>query len=134
MAKKKSEKRAINVSCETPFGSYFDFSIETLQKWLHTYIGPLKRDLSFEEIDNATFRVEYEHGYYDSVETKMYMDTFRMETDQEFEDRLTKEADAAKRNSETAKKAAETKKRNEEARELAEFKRLTEKFKGKKID
>lgn len=79
-------------------------------------------------VENITFTGGYEHGYYDSVESTLNIDGFRLETDAEESIREEKEAIAAYE----AKVAAEAKARkaeeDREKRDIAEYQRLKAKF------
>lgn len=71
--------------------------------------------------------IDTSHSYYDSIETKIYIRYTRLETDEEYESRLAKEAEAK----EIAKKQKEQAKKEKQDKERKEYERLKKKFEGK---
>lgn len=79
--------------------------------------------------------VEFEisYGYYDEVELEAYVHAKRYETDDEYENRLAKEAAKRLRDAESSKANKIKAKLEKEKKEREEFARLTKLFTGVEI-
>ena len=103
-----------------------DPSYEHSLKEFFQKLGSLYHSIPEKERDKAAISFDYSHGYYDGVELSMSISYERDETDEEYKERLEKNALQAAKDREAAKKRLAQK--NTEDWKM--YERLKAKFEG----
>lgn len=121
MTKQKIELR------ENAYAYRFDryhLTIDNLEKTIDFFLtqNPLF------SAENIYFSIDYSHGYYDDIDIETYINAWRFETDEEYHNRLEKEAERERKRKESDKKNRAEAKAKRDAKDLVEYERLKKKF------
>jgi len=85
-------------------------------------------------IENLFIASDYEHSYYDSIESSVILRGFSFETDEEYALRMEQEAAKKKRDAENARKSREKAKETQALKDKQEYARLKKQFEGVEVD
>lgn len=85
-------------------------------------------------VENVSIESDYEHSYYDSIESSVILRGFSFETDEEYALRMEQEAAKKKRDAENAKKSRVKAKQTQTLKDKQEYARLKKQFEGVEVD
>lgn len=131
MAKKKTEKQTIYKRESLNYHFNYDhFKANDVEFAVASFI---ERHPLFKHED-VWMEIGYSHSYYDSIEIEVSVHGNRLETDEEYAERLAKEEAKRVRDAENSRKARVAAKAEQIEKDKQDYIRLTKKFTGEDID